>query len=68
MKVKIYEITLLGKDIQILSDNILYATLGNLCGIQTNITDNKDGKEKLIVEICDRIHENIDKLTKMLEE
>lgn len=68
MKVKAYEITLLGKDIQILSDNIHFATLGDGYGIQTNITEDKEEKEKLIVEICDRIHENIDKLTKMLEE
>lgn len=68
MKVKAYEITLLGKDIQILSDDIHYATLGNGCGIQTNITESKEEKERKIIEICDRIHKNIDELTKLLEE
>lgn len=68
MKVKAYEITLLGKDIQILSDNIHYATLGDGCGIQTNITERRDEKERKIIEVCDRIHKNIDELTKLLEE
>lgn len=70
MKIKNYELTLLGKDISIMSEDILYATNANgrMFGIQTNIAENKEEIEKRICEVCERIHENILKLTEILEE
>lgn len=69
MEIKNYELTLFGKDVSIMSNDILYATNANgkMFGIQTNITENKEEVEKRICEICERIHENILKLTEILE-
>lgn len=56
MQQKKFEITMLGKDISILSDDIHYATLGNGTheGIQTNTTNTMINNE--IKNRCAEIH------------
>ena len=56
MEQKKFEITMLGKDISILSDDLNYATLGNGTheGIQTNTTNTMINNE--IKNRCAEIH------------
>ena len=56
MEQKKFEITMLGKDISIISDDINYATLGNGTheGIQTNTTNTMINNE--IKNRCAEIH------------
>lgn len=70
MKKKIYELTLLDNDLALISDDIMYATNANgrMFGIQTNITESKEETEKRICEICERMHNDILELSKILED
>lgn len=56
MEKKVFEITMLGKDISIISDDLNYATLGNGTheGIQTNTTNTMINNE--IKNKCAEIH------------
>lgn len=56
MEKKVFEITMLGKDISIISDDLNYATLGNGTheGIQTNTTNTMINNE--IKNRCAEIH------------
>ena len=56
MEIKKFEITMLGKDISIISDDLNYATLGNGTheGIQTNTTNTMTNNE--IKNRCAEIH------------
>lgn len=56
MEKKVFEITMLGKDISIISDDLNYATLGNGTheGIQTNSTNTMINNE--IKNRCAEIH------------
>lgn len=56
MEMKKFEITMLGKDISIISDDLNYATLGNGTheGIQTNTTNTMINNE--IENRCAEIH------------
>ena len=68
MELKKFEITMLGKDISIISDDLNYATLGNGIheGIQTNTTNtmiNNETKNR-----CAEIHHLLLKLMKRLEQ
>ena len=56
MEMKTFEITMLGKDISIISDDLNYATLGNGTheGIQTNTTNTMINNE--IKNRCAEIH------------
>lgn len=56
MEMKKFEITMLGKDISIISDDLNYATLGNGTheGIQTNTTNTMINNE--IKNRCAEIH------------
>ena len=56
MELKKFEITMLGKDISIISDDLNYATLGNGTheGIQTNTTNTMINNE--IKNRCAEIH------------
>ena len=68
MEKKVFEITMLGKDISIISDNINYATLGNGTheGLQTNSTNSVLNNH--IKAICANIHLNVRELMKCLKE
>lgn len=68
MEKKVFEITMLGKDISIISDDLNYATLGNGTheGIQTNTTNTLINNH--IKTICANIHLNMRELMKCLKE
>lgn len=68
MEKKVFEITMLGKDISIISDDLNYATLGNGTheGIQTNTTNTLINNH--IKTICANIHLNVRELMKSLKE
>lgn len=68
MKKKVFEITMLGKDILIMSDDINYATLGNGTheGLQINTTNLCINNK--IKRICAFIHLNVLDLMKCLEQ
>ena len=68
MEKKVFEITMLGKDIFINSDDINYATLGNGTheGIQTNTTNSMYIND--MKQICADIHYNVLKLMKRLKQ
>ena len=68
MEKKVFEVTMLGRDILIISDDINYATLGNGTheGIQTNTTNTLINNH--IKTICANIHLNIRELMKCLKE
>lgn len=68
MEKKVFEITMLGKDISIMSDDINYGTLGNGTheGLQTNSTNSVLNKH--IKTICANIHLNVRELMKCLKE
>ena len=65
---KVFEITMLGKDISIMSDDINYATLGNGTheGLQINSTNSVLNNH--IKTICANIHLNVRELMKCLKE
>ena len=67
MEKKVFEITMLGKDISIMSDDINYATLGNGTheGLQTNTTNTFINNR--IKTICANIHLNMLELMKVLK-
>lgn len=68
MELKKFEITMLGKDISIISDDLNYATLGNGTheGIQTNTTNTMYIND--MKHICADIHYNVLKLMKRLKQ
>lgn len=68
MEKKVFEITMLGKDILIISDDLNYGTLRNGTheGIQTNTTNTLINNH--IKTICTNIHLNIRELMKCLKE
>ena len=68
MEKKVFEITMLGKDIFINSDDINYATLGNGTheGIQTNTTNTMINNE--IKNRCAEIHHLLLEIMKRLEQ
>lgn len=68
MEKKVFEITMFGKDISIISDDLKYATLGNGTheGIQTNTTNTLINNH--IKTICANIHLNMRELMKCLKE
>ena len=68
MEQKKFEITMLVKDISIISDDLNYATLGNGTheGIQTNTTNTMYIND--MKQICADIHYNVLKLMKRLEQ
>lgn len=68
MEKKEFEITMLGKDIFINSDDISYATLGNGTheGLQTNTTNTLVNNQ--IKTICANIHQNVLELMKCLKQ
>ena len=68
MEKKVFEITMLGKDIFINSDDINYATLGNGTheGLQTNSTNTCINNQ--IKTICENIHLNIKELMRCLKQ
>ena len=68
MELKKFEITMLGKDISIISDDLNYATLGNGTheGIQTNTTNTLINNH--IKTICENIHLNVRELMKCLRQ
>ena len=68
MEKKVFEITMLGKDIFINSDDISYATLGNGTheGIQTNTTNTCINNH--IKTIYENIHLNVLELMKCLKQ
>ena len=68
MEMKKFEITMIGKDISILSDDINYATLGNGTheGIQTNTTNTMINNE--IKNRCAEIHHLLLEIMKLLEQ
>ena len=68
MEIKKFEITMLGKDISIISDDINYATLGNGTheGLQTNTTNTCINNQ--IKTICANIHLNVLELMKCLKQ
>ena len=68
MEMKKFEITMLGKGISIISDDLNYATLGNGTheGIQTNTTNTCINNQ--IKTICENIHLNIKELMRCLKQ
>lgn len=68
MEKKVFEITMLGKDISIISDDINYATLGNGTheGIQTNTTNTMINNE--IKNRCAEIHHLLLEIMRRLEQ
>lgn len=68
MEIKKFEITMLGKDISIVSDDINYATLGNGTheGLQTNTTNTMINNE--IKNRCAEIHHLILEIMARLEQ
>ena len=68
MEMKKFEITMSGKDISIISDDLNYATLGNGMheGIQTNTTNTMINNE--IKNRCTEIHHLILEIMKRLEQ
>lgn len=64
---KKFEITMLGKDISIISDDLHYATLGDGTheGIQTNTTNTLINNH--IRAICANIHLNVREFDEMFE-
>ena len=68
MEKKVFEITMLGKDIFIISDDITYTTLGNgtHVGLQTDSTNSVLTNH--IKTICANIHLNMRELMKCLKE
>ena len=68
MEKKVFEITMLGKDISIISDDINYGTLGNgmHVGLQTDSTNSVLNNQ--IKAICANIHLNVLELMKCLKQ
>lgn len=68
MGIKKFEITMLGKDISIISDDLDYATLGNGTyeGIQTNSTNTMINNE--IENRCAEIHNLLLEIMERLEQ
>lgn len=68
MELKKFEITMLGNDISIISDDLNYATLGNGTheGLQTNSTNTCINNQ--INTICANIHLNVLELMKCLKQ
>lgn len=68
MELKKFEITMLGKDISIISDDLHYATLGNGTheGIQTNTTNTMINNE--IKNRCAEIHHLLLEITIRLKQ
>ena len=68
MEMRKFEITMLGKDISIISDDLNYATLGNGTheNIQTNTTNSMYIND--MKQICADIHYNVLKLMKRLKQ
>ena len=68
MEMKKFEITMLGKDISIISDDLNYVTLGNGTheGIQTNTTNTMYIND--MKRICAEIHYNVLQLMIRLEQ
>ena len=68
MEMKKFEITMLGKDISIISDDLNYATLGNGSheGLQVDTTNTMYIND--MKQICADIHYNVLKLMKRLKQ
>lgn len=68
MELKKFEITMLGKDISIISDDLNYATLGNSTheGLQVDTTNTMYIND--MKRICADIHYNVLKLMKRLKQ
>lgn len=62
---KVFEITLHDDDINIISDDMQYATLYNLSGTQTNCDEKTNEKIK---SVCQEIHGKVLELSRLLSE
>lgn len=68
MEQKKFEITMLGKDISIISDDLNYATLGKGSHHELQVNTINEFMQESIKDICADIHLDILKLMKRLEQ
>ena len=66
MEKKEFDITLLGSDINILSDDLQYSTIGNGFGLQSNLPELSSDFSMLYI-LCNRVHRNFKEITEILK-
>lgn len=66
MEKKEFDITLLDKDINILSDDIQYSTIGNGFGLQSNLPELSSDYSRLYL-LCNRVHNSFKEINEILK-
>ena len=62
MDKKEFDITLLGNDINILSDDLQYSTIGKGFGLQSNLPEVSSDYSRLYM-LCNRVHREIQQIS-----